>query len=130
MGTTKTRLIEVMDALGLKQYELATTCEGITKNMLQNLWNSATETVTTNVLEPFCRKYPEVNCNWLLRGEGSMFKNTENTVPDTSDKAKQLQQRIANMSKGKSNQDEAYDVILSMLDMVTKTYEFFGKKGE
>ena len=75
-----------MDALGIKQYELATTCEGITKNMLQNLWSSQTETVTTNILEPFCRRYPEVNCNWLLRGDGSMLLNTFNDPSEPNDK--------------------------------------------
>lgn len=129
MRTTKQRLIEVIDALGLKQYELATTCEEITKNMLQNLWNSSTETVTTNILEPFCRRYPEVNCNWLLRGEGSMFLNTAIAANEnSSDKARELEKRIARMAVGHRSKDEAYDIILSMLDFVSKTYDFYKEK--
>jgi hypothetical protein len=43
-------------------------------------------------------------------------------------KAKELESKVAKMCDGKRDQDEAYDIILSMLDMVTKTYEFYGKR--
>lgn len=44
-------------------------------------------------------------------------------------KAVELENKIMAMSEGRPNKDAAYDVILSMVDMVTKTYDFFGKKG-
>lgn len=110
MKTTKARLIEVMDALGIKQYELATTCEGITKNMLQNLWNSQTDTVTTNILEPFCKRYPEVNCNWLLRGEGSMFLNTQQNASNDN-----LYEICKMMLENKKQENELYNKLAKLM---------------
>lgn len=110
MKTTKARLIEVMDALGIKQYELATTCEGITKNMLQNLWNSQTDTVTTNILEPFCKRYLEVNCNWLLRGEGSMFLNTQQNASNDN-----LYEICKMMLENKKQENELYNKLAKLM---------------
>lgn len=79
MSTVKSRLKEIIDAMGVKPYSLESTCEGVTKSMLQNLWNSQTDTVTSNILEPFCKAYPQVNCRYLLTGEGSMFVNEKSS---------------------------------------------------
>lgn len=56
-SSVKIRLKQAMNALELSPYSLASVCDGITKNMLQTLWNSKTDTVTTNVLEPFCKHF-------------------------------------------------------------------------
>ena len=77
METVKDRLKKVMDALELKPLTPASTCEGITKNMMYKLWQSETGAVSSNILEPFCKQYLEVNCNYLLRGEGEMFLGVE-----------------------------------------------------
>ena len=77
MSTVKDRLKEVMDALGLKPLTPSSTCEGITKNMMYKLWQSETGVVSSNILEPFCKQYTNVNCNYLLRGEGEMFLGVE-----------------------------------------------------
>lgn len=84
MSTVKSRLKEVMDALGLKDLTPASTCEGITKNMMQKLWKSETDAVTSNILVPFVETYKEVNCNYLLRGEGEMFLSIEKDTPQAS----------------------------------------------
>lgn len=73
METTKERLKNIMDALGLKPLTPASTCPGITKNAMQGLWNSDTGNVSSSILEPFCAHYRNVNCNYLLRGTGPMF---------------------------------------------------------
>lgn len=77
MSTVKDRLKEIMDALGLKPLSPASTCDGITKNMMYKLWQSETDNVSSNILEPFCKKYLNVNCNYLIRGEGEMFLGVE-----------------------------------------------------
>ena len=77
METVRERLKKVMDAMGLKPLTPASTCEGITKNMMYKLWQSETGAVSSNILEPFCKKYAEVNCNYLIRGEGEMFVGIE-----------------------------------------------------
>lgn len=130
-SSVKIRLKQAMEALELSPYSLATVCDGITKNMLQTLWNSETDTVTTNVLEPFCKHYTQINCNWLMRGEGSMFINQSEatSISNNEDaKIKQLEARIAAMSRSREQQDKAYELILSMLDVVSKTYNFFEQK--
>ncbi len=86
MSTVKSRLKEVIDAMGVKPYSLESTCEGVTKSMLQNLWNSPTDTVTSNILEPFCKAYPNVSCKYLLTGEGPMFnEGGQSTVSSNDD---------------------------------------------
>lgn len=130
-STVKIRLKQAMEALELSPYSLASVCDGITKNMLQTLWNSETDTVTTNVLEPFCKHFTQINCNWLMRGEGSMFINQseETSLQNNEDaKIKQLEARIVAMSRNPEQQDKAYELILSMLDVVSKTYNFFEQK--
>lgn len=83
MSTVKSRLKEAMDALGLKPLTPASTCEGISKNMMQKLWASKTDTVTSNILEPFCKQYPQVSCSYLLRGDGPMLIETDGIEKDT-----------------------------------------------
>lgn len=77
METVRDRLKKVMETLGLKPLTPASTCDGITKNMMYKLWQSETGAVSSNILEPFCKEYTEVNCNYLLRGEGDMFLGIE-----------------------------------------------------
>ena len=130
-SSVKIRLKQAMNALELSPYSLASVCDGITKNMLQTLWNSKTDTVTTNVLEPFCKHFTQINCNWLMRGEGSMFINqieAASLLNNEDAKIKQLEARIAAMSRSREHQDKAYELILSMLDVVSKTYNFFEQK--
>lgn len=130
-NTVKGRLKLAMEALGLSPLAPASICQGITKNMMQKLWNSETNTVTTNILEPFCNHFTQVNCNWLMRGTGSMFISEELKI-DSNDGEKEkihkLEARIASMSHTKEQQDKAYELILSMLDVVSKTYDFFENK--
>lgn len=86
MSTVKSRLKEVMEVLGLKPLTPASTCEGISKNMMQKLWASETDTVTSNILEPFCKQYPQVSCTYLLRGDGPMIVETGGIEKDTENK--------------------------------------------
>lgn len=80
METVKSRLKTVIEALNLRPLSPASTCKGITKAMMQRLWASDTDTVTTNILVPFCETYTSVNCNWLLRGVGNMFIEEKSQV--------------------------------------------------
>ena len=66
-----------------------------------------------------------------MRGEGSMFINqSEFTSLSNNENAKikQLEARIAAMSHSREQQDKAYELILSVLDVVSKTYNFFEQK--
>ena len=78
------------------------------------------KSIGSDNLEKILSKYTDLSSEWLLRGEGSML------VSD--DKASELRKKIAAMSKGKKNPDAAYDIILSMLDFVGKTYDYYKER--
>ena len=66
-----------------------------------------------------------------MRGEGSMFINQSEATSLSNNedaKIKQLEARIVAMSRNREQQDKAYELILSMLDVVSKTYNFFEQK--
>ena len=76
MKTAKDRFHEVMDSLGLSDYKVYTSIEGITKNMISKLRQGHTEEVSVKILMPFCEAYPQVNANYILTGKGNMFLDT------------------------------------------------------
>lgn len=87
MKTAKDRFHEVMDSLGLSDYKVYTSIEGITKNMISKLRQGHTEEVSVKILMPFCEAYPEVNANYILTGRGSMF--LENEISALSEERKE-----------------------------------------
>ena len=44
-------------------------------------------------------------------------------------KFKQFQNKVVSMSSNKEQMNMAYDIAMSALDLVGKTYDFFSKKG-
>lgn len=113
MSTVKSRLKEVMDAIGIDKYTPASTCEGITKSMLQNLWNSSTDTVTSNVLEPFCKTYPQVSCTYLLKGEGPMFENNDGIQKSNF-----------------KNRDKVYNIWMKFMEITGEMQELYKEENE
>lgn len=80
------------------------------------------KSIGSDNLEKILNTYTDLSADWLLRGKGAMLIGGE--------KLEQLYNKIEVMSQGKRSQDEACDIILSMLDFVSKTYDFFGRKVE
>lgn len=122
METVRDRLKQVMDAMGLKSLTPASTCKGITKNMMSKLWNqSTTGDVNSKILVPFCETYTSVNCNWLIRGVGSMFIDEEeqvsNNIPTCTDAnyykhiLLQLLNADKEIAKAESKKKELYALI-------------------
>lgn len=87
MKTAKERFHEVMDSLGLSDYKVYTSIEGITKNMISKLRQGHTEEVSVKILMPFCEAFPQVNANYILTGRGSMF--LENEISALSEERKE-----------------------------------------
>lgn len=87
MKTAKDRFHEVMDSLGLSDYKVYTSIEGITKNMISKLRQGHTEEVSVKILMPFCEAFPQVNANYILTGRGSMF--LENEISALSEERKE-----------------------------------------
>lgn len=103
MKTAKDRFHEVMDSLGLSDYKVYTSIEGITKNMISKLRQGHTEEVSVKILMPFCEAYPQVNANYILTGKGNMFLDT-GKAPANSLTASQNQRMFEDVIKNKDNQ--------------------------
>lgn len=103
MKTAKDRFHEVMDSLGLSDYKVYTSIEGITKNMISKLRQGHTEEVSVKILMPFCEAYPQVNANYILTGKGNMFLDT-GKAPANSLTASQNQRMFEDTIKDKDNQ--------------------------
>lgn len=103
MKTAKDRFHEVMDSLGLSDYKVYTSIEGITKNMISKLRQGHTEEVSVKILMPFCEAYPQVNANYILTGKGNMFLDT-GKAPANSLTASQNQRMFEDMIKDKDIQ--------------------------
>ena len=82
---------------------------------------------TEGFVEKFCKAFPLISPDWILYERGSMLTKTEQLSESGIEDSiiKQLEARIASMSHTKEQQDKAYELILSMLDVVSKTYNFF-----
>ena len=78
--STRERFYEVRDALGLTDYKIQTSVEGITKNMLDKLRQGIVTEVSIKILKPFIEAYPQVNVNYILTGSGSMFNQEQGVI--------------------------------------------------
>lgn len=115
---TVLRFKRYLDAKGIKNAQAERTC-GLSNGLIKSAI-SAGASFGSDKLEKILTAYSDLSAEWLLRGVGDMIIG--------EGKAKELESKVAKMCDGKRDQDEAYDIILSMLDMVTKTYEFYGKR--
>lgn len=73
----KERFYETMNALNLTDYRVYTDIEEITKGMMVKLRKGLTNEVSTKILVPFLKAYPQVNANYIVTGRGSIFISTE-----------------------------------------------------
>ncbi|MFK2413087.1 hypothetical protein ACIXOE_20820 [Bacteroides fragilis] len=73
----KERFYETMNALNLTDYRVYTDIEEITKGMMVKLRKGLTNEVSTKILVPFLKAYPQVNANYIITGRGSIFISTE-----------------------------------------------------
>lgn len=90
MKTAKDRFHEVMDNLGLNDYKVHTSIEGISKNMMYKLRQGQTEEVSIKILMPFCEAFPQVNANYILTGKGSMFISETSTAKEADHESEEL----------------------------------------
>ena len=112
------RFKEYLNSKGISNAQAERDC-GLSNGLVGNAFKTKT-TIGSDKLEKILTTYQDLSAEWLLRGSGSMIKG--------EGKAIELENKIIEMSKGRPNKEAAYDIILSMVDMVTKTYDFFGNK--
>ena len=79
MDTTKTRLLDFIKSKGIGQGAFEKSV-GLSNGYINNLKSSPSSASLQKIL---C-KYPELNENWLLTGNGQMLKNTDiiREIPD------------------------------------------------
>ena len=75
----KERLIELRNALGLKQYQLAERL-GVT-NTAVCAWESGRRNITEQTILSICREF-RVNYFWITEGKGEIFTGTPETLID------------------------------------------------
>ncbi len=82
--------------------------------------NEKGKSIGSDNLEKILSVYTDLSSEWLLRGTGSMILGES--------KAVELEHKIDSMSKGGKSRDAAYDIVLGMMDVIGKTYEFYKEK--
>lgn len=64
--------------------------------------------------------YTDLSAEWLLRGNGPMILGESKTS--------ELERKIDHMSRGGRNRDAAYDIVIGMMDVISKTYDFYSER--
>lgn len=117
MGTTE-RLKEYLDYKGIANYRAEVDC-GLSNGLLKNALKAGSS-LGSDKLEKILDAYPDLSAEWLLRGTGTMIIGES--------KAVELENYIDKMGQTKEQRDKAYKIIISMLDVMNKTYEFYKEK--
>lgn len=82
----------------------------------------ANSSLGSDKLEKILSVYSDLSAEWLLRGRGDMITG--------HGKAKEFADKVASIGQNPEQMAMAYDIAISALDVVSKTYEFFSKKRE
>lgn len=73
------RFLATIEALGLKDSEVVNALEDLSKGTMSKIRNARCG-VSMNTLQEFCLAYPNVNSNFILTGNGSMFQEERQDV--------------------------------------------------
>ena len=114
---TLERLKVYFDSQGIAVGTAEKAC-GFGNSTLRNAFEGG-KGVASDKLEKILSMYPNLSSEWLLRGVGSMIIG--------EGKAVELEQKICSMSQGR-DKDKAYDIVMGVIDMIDKTYEFYKEK--
>ncbi len=83
MDTITSRFFDVLKELGISITSLASEIPNITtKQKLSNAKNGRNE-VQIDVVSYICSTYPIVSCDYILTGNGPMFKTQEGEMENT-----------------------------------------------
>lgn len=113
------RFKEYLESMGITNAQAERDCE-FSNGLIGNAFKTKTA-IGSDKLEKILITYQDLSAEWLLRGRGSMIIG--------KGKAKELEEKVASISQNKEQMVMAYDIAMSALDVVGKTYEFFRMKG-
>ena len=112
------RFKEYLDYKGIANYRAETEC-GLSNGLIKNALKVGSA-LGSDKLEKILSVYQDLSAEWLLRGTGSMLIG--------GSKAAELEDKIAFMAKGGKDKDQAYDIVIGMIAVIGKTYEFYKEK--
>ncbi|MBR1449776.1 MAG: hypothetical protein IJ588_13680 [Prevotella sp.] len=118
MGTIE-RFKEYLDYKGIANYRAETEC-GLSNGLIKNALKAGSS-LGSDKLEKILSVYSDLSAEWLLRGVGSMIIG--------GSKATELENKISSMSNSQERKEQAYDILLGMFDVMSKTYDYFGREG-
>lgn len=117
-GMAASRLMEYLNKKGIAPFRAEMLCGYSNGSIGKAARNGAA--IGSDKLEKILGVYTDLSAEWLLRGVGPMIKG--------SSKMTELEVRLNQMTSNMKNKEEAYSLLLSMLDMMGKTYHFFSEK--
>lgn len=122
------RFKEYLESKGISNAQAERDC-GFSNGLIGNAFKTKTA-VGSDKLEKILTIYHDLSAEWLLRGTGTMLIVESVCDNDHDSKFKQFQDKVFRMSSNKEQMNMAYDIAMSALDLVGKTYEFFSKKRQ
>ena len=111
------RFKEYLEVKGISNSGAEKAC-GFSNGLIGNAFKTKTA-MGSDKLEKILSVYSDLSAEWLLRGVGSMIIG--------EGKAVELEQKIVSMSQGR-DKDKAYDIVMGVIDMIGKTYDFYKEK--
>ncbi len=121
------RFKEYLESKGISNAQAERDC-GFSNGLIGNAFKTKTA-IGSDKLEKILIVYSDLSAEWLLRGTGTMLTIESMHDDEHDSKFKQFQNKVVSMSSNKEQMNMAYDIAMSALDLVGKTYDFFSKKG-
>ena len=76
MNEVTKRFVETYKAMGLTGYKMGKSSNIITKQKISNIEQGITD-ASIDIISDFCSTYLTVSCDYILTGNGSMFKEEQ-----------------------------------------------------
>lgn len=112
--TVEERFKQYLETKGIPNQRAEKKC-GLSNGFIKNGLRGSS--YGSDKLVKILTTYTDLSAEWLLRGSGPMLLN--------GGKASELEQKIDRMSKGGRNRDAVYDIVIGMIDVIGKTYDFY-----
>lgn len=114
--TVEERFKQYLDTKGISNMGAEKAC-GLSNGQIKSGLKGSS--FGSDKLEKILNTYTDLSAEWLLRGVGSMIIGES--------KAVELENRISSMSSSQEHREKAYDILLGMFDVMSKTYDYYNK---
>lgn len=115
--TVEERFLMFLDAQNLPDQRAEKEC-GLSAGIVKNARKGSR--LGSDKLVKILTAYTDLSAEWLLRGNGPMLIGKSKSMA--------IEQYIDQMSQDGRNRDAAYDIVIGMMDVIGKTYDFYRKK--